>query len=163
MMKARAPLLLLALGLLPLGCPVLLDDDFVLVEAPEVGNVGNEAAGAAGIEPSQGGACPAVCDRCDGEVCVFACQGEGVCEERLVQCPNGRACQVVCSGKHACAKLRLTCPAAAPCSIDCGDDRDACKDATVTCGTNRCEAHCLGDAESPRLTCGKSTLCSACE
>lgn len=163
MMKARATLWLLALGLSPLGCPLLLDDDFVLVDAPEGSAVGGDTADVAGTESPQVPACPAVCDECDGEVCVFRCEGEGVCEGHVVECPAGRDCLVVCSGMHACAKLRLTCPAASPCTIECGDVKDACKEATVTCGTNRCEAQCHGDTESPQLICGKSADCSACE
>jgi hypothetical protein len=163
MIEARATLWLLALGLSPLGCPLLLDDDFVLVDAPAASAAGGDSAGATATGPERVAACPAVCDECDGEVCVFSCAGEGVCEERMVQCPAGRACQVVCSGKHACAKLRLTCPTASPCTIECGDAKDACREASVTCGTDRCEAHCHGDTESPQLSCGKSAECSACE
>jgi hypothetical protein len=166
-MNARGMFFLALLGLLPLGCPLLLDDDFVLVEAPDPGAGGvdptGDAAGAPGVQPPELVTCPAVCDKCDGDVCVFECLGEAACEERTMKCPNGRACQVVCLGRHACAKLRLTCPAASPCTIECGDDKEACKDATVTCGTNRCEARCHDDAESPRLTCGKSVTCVGCE
>jgi hypothetical protein len=165
-MKASTTFFLMLLGLLPLGCPVLLEDDFVLVDAPDLGAGGvdstGDAAGASGAPPELV-TCPAVCDKCDGDVCVFECLGEAACQERTVKCPNGLGCGVVCLGRHACAKLRLTCPIASPCSIECGDDKEACKDATVTCGTNRCEAQCHGDTESPRLTCGKSATCVACD
>lgn len=178
-MKARARMPLLVLALLPLGCPLLLDDDFVLLEAPEAGGAGAGGRGRGGATSKAGSTsnagssteagapaaapCPAACDSCDGDTCVIDCQGEEVCKERLVKCPGDRACHIACSGKDACLKLRATCPTSLPCSVQCADHKDACKDMTVACGTNRCEALCLGEALAPQLTCGKSANCSACE
>jgi hypothetical protein len=174
-MKARAGLSLLVLALLPLGCPLLLDDDFVLIESPEAGGAGGRggATGKAGSSTSKAGSsaeagapaampCPASCDSCDADTCVIECQGEEVCKERMVKCPGDRACHIACSGKDACLKLHVTCPASLPCSVQCAGHKDACKDTTVTCGTNRCEALCLDEAIGPQLTCGKSMSCADC-
>lgn len=178
-MKARANLPLLLVALLPLGCPLLLEDDFVLVDAPGGGGAGTEGggkggtlgkagnAGKAGMGGDAAGAppaapCPPACDSCDGAACLFECDGEAACKERMVKCPGDRPCRVECSGKDACLKLLLTCPVAKPCSIDCADHKDACKDMTVTCGTSRCEALCHGEAQGPQLTCGKAEECSPC-
>lgn len=177
-MKARAYLPLLLVALLPLGCPLLLEDDFVLVDAPGAGGAGAESGGKGGTTDETASAgngrggdaagappvasCPPTCDSCDGAACLFECDGEAACKERMVNCPGDRPCRVACSGKDACLKLLLACPETQACSIDCADHKDACKDMTVTCGTGRCEATCHGEAEGPQLTCGKAEECSAC-
>jgi hypothetical protein len=162
-MKRHAPLLYLAVMLLPLGCPLLLEDDFVLVDAQPVGGAGaattdrTDGAGAPAAPP-----CPPECDSCDSAACILRCQGEGACKERALKCPAGRECHIACSGKEACLKVHLTCPTALPCSIECADDKDACKDMVAACGSGRCEAQCYGAARVTPLTCAISEDCRVC-
>jgi hypothetical protein len=178
-MNARAKLPLLLVALFPLGCPLLLDDDFTVVDASGGGEAGAAGGGMLGVTAEAGGAgetgvggatggaapaapCPPACDSCDGAACVFHCNGEAACKERRVTCPGDRPCRVACSGKDACLKLMVACAQTQPCSIDCAEHKDACKDGTVTCGAARCEALCHGEAEGPQLTCGNAEECSPC-
>jgi hypothetical protein len=162
MTTSSARVLWLALALTPLGCPLLIDDEFLLVEPPA-----ESAAGANGDAPASAGAptapvCPAPCDSCTGSTCILGCSGEAACKDRMLACPAGHACQLTCAGKAACEKLRLLCPPASACSVRCEGEQDACKDMTVTCGTSRCEAECPMQGAGPKLICGKSVACEPC-
>jgi hypothetical protein len=172
MKRAGTKLLLVMLTLTPLGCPLLHEDDFVLVDAETATSGGAPddtppSGGAPDDVPPGGGAptalpCPPTCDSCAGNVCVLSCVGDDACKDAMLACPTGRACRLECSGKSACAKLRLRCPATEPCTIECADAKDVCQDMAVTCGTSRCEAQCHGEVEGPRLDCGKSAACVSC-
>jgi hypothetical protein len=66
MTTALSRLVLLTLAFTPLGCPLLLEDDFVLVDAETVAT-----GGAPDDMPATGGApegppCPVMCDSCAG-------------------------------------------------------------------------------------------------
>ena len=153
---------------------------------PGVGGAGGGNGGAGGgavcgVEPSPpGGACPAACDNCDGDVCEIDC-GAGLCTGMTVNCPADFECHVLCDAANACAGSIVNCQDTYACEVTC-DGNAACSGAVLNCGTGVCDVNCSGNSctgatvncgaeacngncaggQPPTLVCGASCDCNPC-
>lgn len=167
----RRPLLLI--GLVALGCPLLVDDRLTVVPAGSRSDAVAEAGASAA--PSEDGsvcgesaiplaaACPVVCDRCEAGRCIFDCQGQDACKGQTFNCPDGYACLVECAGKAACADGTVICPSQYDCNVEC-TDQDACKDSLVQCVDGNCNVRCTLDksCEGLEILCGSGQCGAEC-
>jgi hypothetical protein len=154
-----ACLLVCALSVGTAGCPLLAEDDFVLVAPGDLtpsgqggsggaaaGSGGTTTAGASGAAGSggMGGvAPPPACAPCaDGELC----RSDGDCESgRCSAAGTCRACGLrLTSVQTACPASCTRCDAGV-CYVECASDGD-CKEATVLCPPHlACHVVCAGE------------------
>jgi hypothetical protein len=169
------------LGLMALGCPLLVDDHLEIV--PNHVAMAGDASGAAGekaMPATMGGApegpacgvsslpvsdvaCPAVCDRCQAGRCIFECSTQAACEKRSLMCPPGLACQVECSAQQACVGAIVICPVGFDCDLQCGE-QDACKETSLHCSTANCNVHCTAPSacEKTQVACTTAQCGAEC-
>ena len=128
-------------------------------------------------------ACPPQCSGgCDGGLCLVLCSTEASCNT-VIQCPEHMHCQVTCTGANscryqvrcdddyrchvtcngefACQGLELQCGERSDCAMTCSVPTGACENATITCGSGKCESLCFGN-EQPEHVCGDACQCSPC-
>jgi hypothetical protein len=102
---------------------------------------GDSGAGSDGApSTSDGGACPASCTRCEGELCVIECLTTNSCFDE-VTCPAGMPCQVRCEGKNACSG-GVECDSLA-CEVAC-TGRDSCAGGIDCDDACSCQTYCSG-------------------
>jgi len=104
--------------------------------------------------------CPA------GFHCIVECNGMNSCSgNTTINCPPGHVCRVNCSAKDSCegSNVHVQCSADGPCSLSCTGSHNTCKDATITCGANSCEASCPANfnanVENGDASCGLVNGC----
>jgi len=139
-----------------------------------------------GMDPiPPGGACPPQCTSCTADTCNIICNGNSVCANKTLVCPQGWHCNITCSGSSACAIAKVTCPSDYGCNLSCNNSSacaslvmtcsqfgmcgltclaggNVCANAKVTCGFDQCKATCSSPLAKPTLTCGSSCGCTPC-
>jgi hypothetical protein len=137
-----------------------------------------------GVAPAApgGGACPAICDDCTGNICRIDCTqakcrkttvdcpagyacdvrcvGTAVCDSSILNCPDTYACDVQCQGSDACFGVDVKC-GSGPCSLTCVSGAFHCQGAKLACGSDACTEICNGSYD-PMTTCGDSCSCTEC-
>jgi hypothetical protein len=182
--RAALVVLIAALSFSAIACP--FSDNYEIDGAENTGGGADGGAGGVGLPLSTtttamtsaaggsadmcetpasppGGACPAVCDSCEGTTCVMQCGGAGEekCASDVLACPAGFACEVRCIGKDACKDASVMCPLGYGCHVSCSGD-DSCKGTAIMCGGGECAVDC----ESPQackeadFVCGTEGFCS---
>jgi hypothetical protein len=105
---------------------------------------------------ADGGACPAPCTSCSGDVCTVTCAELLSCGGPIV-CPAGMSCQVECLGDRSC-QGGVDCSAASACTVTCGASR-ACG-GPIVCGDGPCSVGCVSDRTcSGGVDCTGSCRC----
>lgn len=156
-----------ALALGATGCPLLVEDDFVVIAPSAAAGAATAGSGSAGSPGGSGGGEPAPpeCVPCaDGERCTVdadcssgRCSGTGTCRAcglRLTSvqsvCPAGctrcdaGVCTIECSSKDACKEATLACAPGLACRVVCSGD-SACDSASVQCPAEfPCDVVCTG-------------------
>lgn len=124
----------------------------------ETGCVGPEC-GVAGAAP--GGACPAQCTGCSGNVCAIDCTGDintDPCADMTIDCPDGWVCEITCD--DACNRSTFHCSQDDICSLNC-TGLYACEGTQLECGIQQCRAMC-DLFTNPSVDCGSSRDCVPC-
>jgi hypothetical protein len=138
-------------------------------DATSTGEAASSSSGGAPLvcgenDPDADGPCPAECDACVDQACVFSCATEQGCKETTLACPPGRSCVVVCGAHQACEKAVVNCSASNDCAVQCDGDQ-SCKDIDVNCGAGTCTLECgLGPqaCEKAKLRCGTNDSSMHC-
>jgi hypothetical protein len=141
---------------------------------------------ACGLRPaSPGVSCPAACTGgCASGVCTIACNGSqcqsatvncpagwacnvqctvpNACRNATINCPPIYACDVTCANGHACEDGRINCSANGYCDVTCGPEHYDCHHLIMQCGSNTCDANCVGSVLDPQRQCNGSCSCTGC-
>jgi hypothetical protein len=134
------------------------------------GNAGSESSESSGAwacgddEPDQPGPCPAECDACVGQTCIFSCSAAESCRQATLTCPPGRSCDVVCSSRQACESAVVECSPAHACAVEC-EGKEACSEIEVRCGAGTCTLECGGGPEicaNALMRCGTNESSIQC-
>ena len=124
---------------------------------------GSDCTGCGASHPPPGDpTCPAVCNGgCAGNTCTINCLGASACEGDSLACPQGFHCLVDCDGDAACSGLVLQCQDIYDCELVCSLAVDACRDASIICGSGPCNLTC-GECTNATMTCGTDSCFAEC-
>lgn len=145
---------------------------------------GNGCADLCGLEPNPpGGACPAECANCNGDICTIqctsatcatvtcppgfacnvVCDSMSECQGSVINCPDNYACNVSCAGNSACRSATVNCSTTGTCNMTCSADPNVCRDSSMLCGDNECGAVCAGGSNFPDVMCNVASSCTCTE
>lgn len=172
-------LVALTCGELGFGDGIAACDDDCTIDTDDCGPL------ACGVDLTDSiGPCPAICNACEEDTCVFDCVGNSLCSDMEIVCPVGWACRVdcigsstcsnseivcpelygcdvICSGSSACSDVDVSCSDTGTCFMSCDElSSSVCADATIDCGADGCSAECAGD--TPAFECGPTCSCIDC-